>query len=313
MARPVPRRPLGPRQGPGHRPQPGRRTAHGARSGGASPRAVERAPLDPHQQRVAGLRGPQAHRQEQPSVLSVRGDDQPRGAPVRGRGRGPRVLHLREVRRRHPPPARIARLAGIRPEDGASAGAPLPDERSDHLRYPGGPRRAARRRRSPAGAPHPRRLQRRGLRCGRIRSHRPGRTRHHRSRAAQVELGPAARRASLRRVLRHRRHHLHLRRSRDRRAGEGARHGLAPDAGALHLRRDGRRALSLQLPGRDRARVGGGVRPHRGADGGAGPGAEVDIPAARNHVVPVRRKTAPAGHGIMFPSRGCAPSPSEAP
>ena len=104
---------------------------------------------------------------------------------------------------------------------------------------------------------------------------RPGRTRHHGDRAAEVELGAAARRASVRRLVGHRRHHLHLRRARDRRRGEGARHGLAPDARAVYVRRDGRRALPLQLPRRDRTRIGGGVRPHRGAVGGAGAGGHV--------------------------------------
>ena len=70
------------------------------------------------------------------------------------------------------------------------------------------------------------------------------RARHRRDRSAQVELGAAARRPAVRRLLRHRRNHLYLRRARDRRARPGAWYGLASDAGALYLRRDGRRALS---------------------------------------------------------------------
>ena len=86
-------------------------------------------------------------------------------------------------------------------------------------------------------------------------------------RPSQVEPGAAARRATVRSVPRHRRDHLHLRRVRDRREREGARHGLAPDARAPYLRRDGRRALALQLPRRDRSCLRGGIRSHRGAIG----------------------------------------------
>ena len=161
-------------------------------------------------------------------------------------------------------------------QDDAPARAPLPDERTDHLRYPRGSGRAARHRRSARRrcAPSMRTTRRRAITAGFDPTVLDGLATT-RARAAQVELGAAARRAAVRRLLRHRRHHLHLRRTRDRRAGEGARHRLAPDARALHLRRDGRRALPLQLPRRDRPCLRRGVRPHRGAVCGAGAGGHV--------------------------------------
>ena len=129
---------------------------------------------------------------------------------------------------------------------------------------PRGAGRAARDRRPAPGAPHPRGVQRGGVRPRRLRSDLPRRARDGGNRSPQVELGAPARRSAVRRLLGHRRDHLHVRGARDRRARPGARHGLASDSGALHLRRDGRRAFPLQLPGRNRTRVRSGVRPHRG-------------------------------------------------
>ena len=114
-------------------------------------------------------------------------------------------------------------------------------------------------------APYPRSLQRGRVRDRRLRSDDRRRAGRHRDRAAQVQLGAAGRRNAVRRVLGHRRHHVHVRGARDRRAGPCARYGLPADAGALYVRRNGRRALPLQLPRRRRTRFGGGLRPHRGA------------------------------------------------
>ena len=66
--------------------------------------------------------------------------------------------------------------------------------------------------------PHRPRVQRRRT-ARRLRPDRPRRQAHPRHRPAQVQLGPAPRHAALRRLRRHLRHHLHLRRPEDRRAG----------------------------------------------------------------------------------------------
>jgi hypothetical protein len=59
---------------------------------------------------------------------------------------------------------------------------------------------------------------------GRLRSVRQGRPRHDRDLAAEVQLGAPDRHAAIRRVPRHVRDHVHVRRGPRRRAGACARH-----------------------------------------------------------------------------------------
>ena len=108
MARPLSRPALGSRQGAGHALQHGRRAPHGHRDRGARPRAVDRMPLDAHRRRRAAPRRPQAHRQDEPAVLSLRRARQCPGPALLRRGRGLPVLHVRQARRHHPERARPA-------------------------------------------------------------------------------------------------------------------------------------------------------------------------------------------------------------
>ena len=91
-------------------------------------------------------------------------------------------------------------------------------------------------------------------------------------RAARVEppksqLGdPAGDRAVLR-LPRHLRDHVHLRRPARRHRRPRARRRRRADPGAVRVRGDARRAVQRQLPGRDGADVGRGVRPARGVAG----------------------------------------------
>ena len=84
-----------------------------------------------------------------------------------------------------------------------------------------------------------------------------------RARPAQVQLGAAARHPAVRRLSRHGRHHVHLRRRARELAGAGSEHPVAAHPGAVRLRRDGGRSLPRQLPGRQRAHVGRRVRADR--------------------------------------------------
>ena len=89
--------------------------------------------------------------------------------------------------------------------------------------------------------------------------------------AGEDELGHPAGKAAFRRLHRDRRDHLHLRRPESGRERPGHRHGLAADPRAAGLRRDDRRAVLRQLPGRDRPRFRRHIRPHRRAHRGAVP------------------------------------------
>ena len=92
---------------------------------------------------------------------------------------------------------------------------------------------------------------------------------HRRHRAQENELGAQARQAALPVVAGDGRNHLYLWRTQGNERGPGRRNGLEADPGPLYLRRDGGRALPLQLSAGDGAHVGSGVRPHRRACGRA--------------------------------------------
>ena len=96
-----------------------------------------------------------------------------------------------------------------------------------------------------------------------VQSRRARRPAHRGHRAAQDQLGAEARHAAVRRLSRHRRHHVHVRRPQDHQGRAGGRHRLEADPGPVYVRRNGRRAVPLQLSARHRAHVGRGVRPHR--------------------------------------------------
>ena len=72
MARALPRPAVGPRQGARHALQHGRRAAHGDRDRRAALRPVDGLPLHAHRRRRAAPRRPQAHRQDEPPVVSLR-------------------------------------------------------------------------------------------------------------------------------------------------------------------------------------------------------------------------------------------------
>ena len=102
-------RPVGPRQGARHPLQHRRRAPHGDRDRRAAARPVDGLPLDAHRRRGAAPRRPQADRQDEPPVLSVRRARQHARPALLRRGRGLPVLHVRQARRHHPEPARRRR------------------------------------------------------------------------------------------------------------------------------------------------------------------------------------------------------------
>ena len=76
--------------------------------GALAPRSMDGLPLHAHRRRRPALRRPQAHRQDQPPLVSLRRAGQPPRPALLRRGRGLPVLHLRQARRHHPGPARRA-------------------------------------------------------------------------------------------------------------------------------------------------------------------------------------------------------------
>ena len=102
---------------------------------------------------------------------------------------------------------------------------------------------------------HARGVQHRRRRRGHVRPGCPRRAEDGRPGAGEDQLGAAAGLAAVSRLPDHRRHHLHLRRPAHQHGRRGAQHGLDAGSGPLHLRRDGRRPLPLQLPGRLRPDV----------------------------------------------------------
>ena len=81
------------------------------------------------------LRRPRAYRQNQSPLLRLRRDAQQAGPAFRRRGRGPEPLHLRQVRRHHPEPARRGRLADFRQQDHPVARAALLNQPADYRRH----------------------------------------------------------------------------------------------------------------------------------------------------------------------------------
>ena len=108
-----------------------------------------------------------------------------------------------------------------------------------------------------------RRVEQGGAHRHPVQSEREGRPLHAGSRDQQVELGEHPRYAALRRLRRHLRHHLHLRRVAREHRLRGAEHRLPADPRALRRGRAGRRHLLLQLSGRLGALLRLGVRQDR--------------------------------------------------
>ena len=101
--------------------------------------------------------------------------------------------------------------------------------------------------------------------------------------AAEVELGAAPGHAAVHRVAGDRRHHLHLWRREGGRPGPGAEHQLDAHPRSVRVRRDGRRPLPRQLPGRHRADVGRRLRPDRRRQRGGGVSDAPEHCAAQAH------------------------------
>ncbi len=104
---------------------------------------------------------------------------------------------------------------------------------------------------------------------GSVRSFTSGRQADRRNRTAEVELGAAARYASLCGVRGHLRHHVHLRWIAHRSRGARSRSPRTPDRRPVRGGRAGRRPLLGKLRGRERAHGRLGVRADRGAECGA--------------------------------------------
>src|SRR5204863_367202 len=85
--------------------------------------AMERLSRHADRRRLGRLRAARVHRPLQPLELSLRPDDQPPGAPLRRRGRGPEPPHLRQVRAGDPRRARRQGLPAVRQQGAAPAGA----------------------------------------------------------------------------------------------------------------------------------------------------------------------------------------------
>ena len=120
----------------------------------------------------------------------------------------------------------------------------------------------------------------------------------------EIQLGQPPRRAPVRGVPDHLRHHLHLRRSQGRRGMPGARHRGRADSRALRGRRAGRRALLLQLPGRHGARLRRGLRP-AGRRRGPAPAPPLD-PGRSRSTIPTGKQAGIEGRGESRPDQGRA-------
>ena len=128
-----------------------------------------------------------------------------------------------------------------------------PSRDARRCRHARGAGPTARRRRRRAVPRHGRAVQRGGRRRASVRSGAQGRAAHARARRREDQLGESDRSRAVSRLRRHLRHHLHLRRPRDRPAVTRARRGGQADPGSLRRRRAGRRVVLGQLSGRGRA------------------------------------------------------------
>src|SRR3989441_221495 len=247
---------------------PGRRHPDGARDRRAPVGPLERLPRRPVGSERAVARRPEGRRQFSEAFVPTGTHREPPRRALRGRGRRLPQLHLREVRTRGDRAAAARRVSDLRREGPPPAAGGVPDPRGDEGRGPDarGPGAEARDRRRGVPA-HGRGLQRR-RHARRVQPGDQGRQAHARDRAAQVELGAPPRRAALRRLRGHDRHHVHVRRRPHHRRRAGRGHRAAADSRALRGRRARGRALLPQLSGWRRPHGGRRVRPDRGALGG---------------------------------------------